>query len=93
MHCKVLERKTSANVYPVERSNVKIWEHSCYAGLLLIILFKRDFIWGSLGFANIERLPNALAPNSILPWNQPTTFPSIISSVTIFVICSYNFFH
>ena len=39
MHCRVPEWKTFLNVYPVERSNVKICVRSWYAVLLLIMFF------------------------------------------------------
>ena len=34
------------------------------------------------GSATIERLPSARGPNSMRPWNQPTTSPSAIRSAT-----------
>ena len=37
---------------------------------------------GRRGSATIERLPSARGPNSIRPWNQPTTSPAAIRSAT-----------
>jgi hypothetical protein len=35
---------------------------------------------GRRGSTTIERLPSARGPNSIRPWNQPTTSPAAIRS-------------
>ncbi len=40
------------------------------------------------GSVTIERLPSARGPNSIRPWNQPTTSPSAIRSATVGKSCS-----
>ena len=42
--------------------------------LNFILRFKFFCIEGDLGSAKIDLFPNALGPNSILPWNQPTIF-------------------
>ena len=48
----------------------------------LILEFTLSFISAFLGSARMLLLPKARGPNSILPWYQPTTFPSYNSSVT-----------
>ena len=37
---------------------------------------------GRRGSTTIERWPSARGPNSIRPWNQPTTSPAAIRSAT-----------
>src|SRR3989338_9680797 len=54
----------------------------------LIFSLTRFFISARPGCANTERFPNAGGPNSILPWNQPTTLPDDNSSAAVFIIFS-----
>ena len=42
----------------------------------------RTASWASAASPRIERLPSARGPNSIRPWNQPTTFSSAIAAAT-----------
>ena len=48
----------------------------------LIFRFITDCIFGDRASPMIERPPSARGPNSIRPWNRPTTFSSAISAAT-----------
>ena len=48
----------------------------------LIRALRMSFMSARRGSATIERLPSARGPNSIRPWNQPTTSPAAIRSAT-----------
>jgi hypothetical protein len=41
-----------------------------------------SFMSSRRGSTTIDRLPSARGPNSIRPWNQPTTSPASIRSAT-----------